>query len=263
MADVRWARIRGQFDAAAADFTGLRRCLWEPIGAAAVVVARPGAGDRVLDACCGTGTSAIPAARLVGRHGLVDAVDPSASMIDELWWLAKDLPQLRARQADVTTWTSGGYDLVQSALGILSFPDVVAGTEHLVGLARPGGRVVLTIWQDGAMAAAGRHLGRAVGEGVPAPPAGQTEGIDRADAYAKWLRARGLVDVEVTVSPLALAMTPDVAWLVIVGSGLREVLAEVPVSELDAVRERYLESMRGEGLTELDATTLIGSGRRP
>ena len=259
--------LRGAFDAAAADFTALGRHLWEPIGAVAVSMACLQPGERVLDACCGTGASAIPAARLVGRRGLVDAVDLSEPMIGELWWLSKDLPQLRAHRADVTSWTAGGYDVVQSALGISCFPDMAAGTEHLISLARPGGRAVLTIWRDGAMLAAGRHLRRAITEatGVPPPQSREprpVERINQVDRYVAWLRERGLVDVEVAVNRLALTMTPEVAWLVIAGSGFRGALAKVPAHALDAVREFYLASLRDEGMAELDATTLIGSGRR-
>ncbi|GLY50830.1 methyltransferase domain-containing protein [Lentzea sp. NBRC 102530] len=257
----------GAFDAAAADFMALGRFLWEPIGAGAVSVADLRPGERVLDACCGAGASAIPAARSVGRHGLVDAVDLSESMIGELWWLSKDLPQLRAHRADVARWSTGDYDVVQSVLGLSCFPDAAAGAEHLISLARPGGRAVFTIWRDGAVQEADRHLRRAIAQaiGVP-PPQGRTSrapgGLGEAGVYAAWLRERGLVDVEVSVNPLALTMTPETAWLVITGSGLRAVLAKVPVHALEPVRECYLASLREEGLAELDATTLIGSGRR-
>ncbi|WP_439655979.1 class I SAM-dependent methyltransferase [Lentzea sp. HUAS TT2] len=257
----------GAFDAAAADFRALGRYLWEPIGAGAVAVADVQPGDRVLDACCGAGASAIPAARLAGRGGLVDAVDLSEPMIGELWWLSKDLPQLRAHRADATKWATGDYDVVQSVLGISCFPDMAAGTEHLITLARPGGRAVFTIWRDGAMVEADRHLRRAIAQTIGIPPpqrrASRTiGGPGEAGRYAAWLRDRGLVDVEVAVNPLALTMTPETAWLVIAGSGLRAVLAKVPAHALATVRESYLASLRDEGLAELDATTLIGSGRR-
>jgi hypothetical protein len=67
----------------------------------------------------------------------------------------------------------------------------------------------------------------------------------------------------VAVEELSLASTPEVTWLVIVGSGFRGALAKVPADAVDAVRELYLASLRDEGVTELDASTLIGSGRRP
>ncbi|MFE1935459.1 hypothetical protein ACFW95_34845, partial [Streptomyces sp. NPDC059474] len=43
--------------------------LWGPLGALATGVSRPRPGERVLDACCGSGASALPAARAVGAAG--------------------------------------------------------------------------------------------------------------------------------------------------------------------------------------------------
>ncbi|GAA3383640.1 class I SAM-dependent methyltransferase [Cryptosporangium minutisporangium] len=268
MTDLRQDDLRRGFDAAAADFTALGSYLWDPIGAAMVAIAAPAEGARVLDACCGTGASALPAARRVGPHGAVDAVDVSGPLIDELRRRSTGLPQLRGHRADVTTWTGADYDVVQCALGIFFFPDMTAGTEHLISRARPGGRVALTIWRGDAMAAAGHHLGRAVAEATNTPALGQRppsliDRINQADSYAAWLAERGLTDVDVTVEERHLTMSPEVAWLVILGSGYRAALVKLSPDVVEGVRERYLASLRADGVTELDATTLIGSGHRP
>jgi SAM-dependent methyltransferase len=259
---------RRAFDAAAVDFAALGHHLWDPIGAATVAAACLRPGDRVLDACCGTGASAIPVARAVGTGGLVDAVDISGSMIGQLRRLSTDMPQLRAHQADVTAWDPGGYDVVQSALGIFFFPDMPAGTERLIGLARPGGRVVFTIWRGDAMAAAGRHLGRAVAAATDTPPPAEREPhlidrINQADSYAAWLTERGLLDVDVAVHELRVTVTPEVAWLVITGSGYRGAIATLDPPTVYTVREHYLASLRADSVTQLDATTLIGVGATP
>jgi SAM-dependent methyltransferase len=256
---------RRAFDTAAADFTALGHHLWSPIGAATVRAAGPRAGDRVLDACCGTGASAILAADLVGADGVVDAVDMSGPMIDELRRQATGRPQLRAHQADVTAWDAGSYDVVECALGIFFFPDMTAGTERLIAQARPGGRVVLTIWRGEAMQAAGRHLGRAVAAATDAPPPEERkphliDRINHADSYAAWLTERGLRGVEVLEHELSLTMTPDLAWLVITGSGFRGAIAGLDPGTVESVRRHYLDFLRADGLTELDATTLIGRG---
>ncbi|MBB4911709.1 class I SAM-dependent methyltransferase [Actinophytocola algeriensis] len=250
------------FDAAAADFTALGEYLWGPIGVATVAAAGLRPGERVLDACCGTGASAIPAAEAVGADGLVDAVDLSGPMVDELRGLSAGLPQLRAHQADVTTWDTGGYDVVQSALGIFFFPDMTAGTEHLISRA---GRVVFTIWRGDAMAAAGRHLGLAVAAATGTAPPKERERslfdrINQPGTYAAWLTERGLTEVAVTTHDMRLTMTPEVAWLVVTGSGYRGALAKLDPGTVDTVREHYLASLRADGVTELDATTLIGTG---
>ncbi|MEV6908302.1 methyltransferase domain-containing protein [Amycolatopsis sp. NPDC051071] len=268
MSSSRKIGTQRAFDAAAADFTALGHHLWEPIGAATVAAAGLRGGERVLDACCGTGASAIPAARLVGDDGVVDAIDLSAPMIGELRGLAADLPRLRAHQVDAMTWDTDGYDVVQSALGIFFFPDMTAGTERLISRARPGGRVVFTIWRDGAMVTAGRYVGRAVAAVTDSPPQpdrepGLIDRINRPDTYAAWLSGRGLSDVDVMVNELRLTMTPELAWLVIIGSGFRGALGDLGPDVVDAVREHYLESLRADGVTEIDATTLIGTGTVP
>ncbi|MEU0884782.1 methyltransferase domain-containing protein [Lentzea sp. NPDC005914] len=267
MADAQ-QDLRGAFDAAARDFAALGRHLWNPIGTAVTAVAKPGPGERVLDACCGTGASAIPAAHAVGPDGVVDAIDLSGPMVDEVRRLSAGLPQLRPGQADVTTWPGADYDLVQCALGIFFFPDMTAGTDHLISRARHGGRVVLTIWRGDAIMSPGRHLGRAVsavtGAEPPAPrPPQLIDQIGQADAYAAWLTERGLAGVEVTVNEMRLEMTDEVAWLLVLGSGFRRALADLSAEVVADVREHYLASLRADGLSELDATTLIGSGGRP
>lgn len=267
MADSRQQEIRGAFDAAAADFTALGRYLWEPIGADTVAIAAPRPGERVLDACCGTGASALPAAHAVGAEGLVDAIDQSAPMVDQLRLRSAELPQLRAEAADVTTWPGADYDVVQCALGIFFFPDMTAGTEHLISRARPGGRVAFTIWRGESMVAAGAHLRRAIAavtntEPPPPRPPHLIDEINQPEPYAAWLTGRGLRQVEVTVAERRLTMTPEVAWLVVLGSGFRGALASLPAEVVTQVRERYLATLREDGVTELDATTLIGAGLR-
>ena len=259
---------REAFDAAASDFDALGHHLWEPIGADAVAAAGPRAGERVLDACCGTGASAVPSARMVGETGLVDAVDISAPMIAELRDRAVGLAQLRAHEADVTAWGGTGYDLVQSVLGVFFFPDMLAGTRCLIGMARPGGRAAFTIWRGGAMVAAGKHLGLAVADVRRTDPPAERrphliDRINQPGTYAEWLRSIGLAEVEVAVHERALPMTPEVAWLLVLGSGYRGALTGLPPATIAEVRERYLTRLREAGIDELDTTTLTGIGTAP
>ncbi|OLF10555.1 SAM-dependent methyltransferase [Actinophytocola xinjiangensis] len=268
IADSRQDNTRRAFDDAATDFTALGRHLWDPIGAATAAAAQLGPGDRVMDACCGAGASAIPAAGLVGADGVVDAVDLSGPMVGELRRLSSDLPQLHATQADVTTWDTAGYDAVLCALGIFFFPDMTEGTRHLISRTRPGGRVVFTIWRGDAMAAAGRCLGHAVAAVTDAAPPQEREPhlfdrINKADTYLAWLTELGLTDVDVATHELRLPLTPDLAWLVITGSGYRGALGNLEPDVVEDVRKRYLDSLHAEGITEFDGTTLIGIGLSP
>ena len=54
-----------------------------PLGEAAVARLHPDPGEHVLDIGCGTGTTSLELARLVGENGHVTGVDVSAPMLDE------------------------------------------------------------------------------------------------------------------------------------------------------------------------------------
>ncbi|WP_449278390.1 class I SAM-dependent methyltransferase [Leucobacter sp. GX24907] len=254
------------FDRAAGDFDRLGRYLWYPIGEATVRRTAPMPGERVLDACCGNGASALPAAERVGAEGLVDAVDLSEDLIRNLDLCGRGLPQLRTHRADATAWDANGYDLVQCVLGIFFFADMEAGARHLISRARRGGRVGLTIWRHGAVEQAGRHLElaleRVVGRAREERPENLVNRVDRAEPYAEWLTSLGLGQVDVVESPLTVRMSPEIAWLVVTGSGFVGALHGLSDGQVEDVRQGYLRSLADAGVSELDATTLIGVGVR-
>lgn len=70
------------FNSTSADFDAVTPEVWGPAGTALAAAAGLRAGDRVLDICCGTGASALAAARLVGPEGAVTAVDFAAELIE-------------------------------------------------------------------------------------------------------------------------------------------------------------------------------------
>lgn len=90
------------FDLAAEDVDRLAPLLRDPLAAATLTLSSPQPGKLILDACCGTGASALLAAVAVGRRASVDAVDLSAPTIEVLRRKSSQLPQLRTFCADVT-----------------------------------------------------------------------------------------------------------------------------------------------------------------
>jgi ubiquinone/menaquinone biosynthesis C-methylase UbiE len=119
--------VGDHFDAGHDHFDALTGPLWDPVGQATVAVTRPVPGERVFDACCGAGASAIPAAEAVGPDVRVDAVDLADRLLDLGRARAAGLPQLSFHHADVTTWAGGPYDAVQCVLGLFFLPDMTAG----------------------------------------------------------------------------------------------------------------------------------------
>ena len=82
------------------------------------------------------------------------------------------------------------------------------------------------------------------------------------DGYRRWLTERGLADVQVIVDERRLPVSDELAWLLVTGSGFRATLGKLTPTQVDAVRQRYLDSLVTERVDEIDATTLIGVGIR-
>jgi demethylmenaquinone methyltransferase/2-methoxy-6-polyprenyl-1,4-benzoquinol methylase len=137
---------------------------WRRLTAEAVV--RP--GDRVLDACCGTGDLAL-ADREAG--GDVVGVDFSEAMLERARRKAPQLEWLRADATDLP-FEDGRFDAVTVGFGIRNLPDLEAGLRELARVTRPGGKLgcleitrpqgalrpFFRLWFDGLVPLAGKVL---------------------------------------------------------------------------------------------------------
>lgn len=263
-----WAAV---FDEAAEGFVALAAPLWDPLGNMLVECTQLRPGERVLDACCGTGASARPAARIVGTRGQVDAVDLSGALIDAGRLAAPGLPQLRFIQGDVTAWQprDDAYDLVQSGFGVFFLPDMDAGSRHLISLLRPGGRFAVQAWRGGALADFARCLLDAVAEQVPdlagRLPASKSAGdrIDSVPRLRQWLTSLGLTEIQVRELPHTVPLTPVLAWDLVRGTGFRELIAACDAEATSRIRDGLLAQIAQRRLTTLDAGSLAGIGIRP
>ena len=145
--------------------------LFAPWATLLMRIADPRPGQRVLDVACGTGIVARQVAHLVGRQGTVVGLDLDPDMIDtgriaaaregvEVEW--------RTGRAERLPFPDGGFDTVVCQFGLMFFADRHAALGEMHRVLRPGGHVVVSVWQGldrhpfhGALdEASRRHLGR-------------------------------------------------------------------------------------------------------
>ncbi|MCU1573346.1 MAG: UbiE protein [Micrococcaceae bacterium] len=257
------------FTDGALQFEAWSETLWDPVARDLVAAAALLPGERVLDACCGTGAATLPAAEAVGNSGSVDGVDLSTGL---LRLAAAKLGRQRVlnttlTEADVTRWRGHRtFDAVLCSYSMFFFSDMEAGAEHLASLLRPGGRLVASTWAAGALEPfAQRILDAAITERprlkdvLPMPNWNMAK-VNTADSYAQWLRERGLVDVRVEVHPFSLTVDDEMAWTLVMGSGWRTLLPRDP-DAVARVRRLFVQSVGPQ--VQMNSDTLIGIGHRP
>ncbi|MER7621158.1 methyltransferase domain-containing protein [Streptomyces sp. NPDC126503] len=261
------ARSAGEHE----DVDRLFSTLWAPIGAATVNAARLRPGSHVLDAWCGPGASAIPAAERVGPLGLIDAVDTAESSLERgrAKAVQRGLSHVRFLRGDVLDRPAprGGYDAVVCTLGVSLFADASAGTERLLRLIRPGGRMTVTVWARDALDPLTEVTRRAFAPERPGaadapPPGDRLRHLGTPQALRDWLAARSLSFVDVRPVPLVVPCDPDLLWPLadITSGGLFRGLSTAAV---ERARRRFSETLLAGGRDVIDASVLVGTGTVP
>ena len=107
---------------------------------------RVGPGEHVLDIGCGTG---LTTRRAAATARSVLGVDISAAAVRRARELAAGLDNLTVEQADAQThpFPPGRYDLAMSRFGTMFFADPGAAFANIARALRPGGRLVMLVWQ--------------------------------------------------------------------------------------------------------------------
>ena len=76
------AKAATTYNAAADYYDDPANSFWERFGRATVERLQLPSGARVLDVCCGSGASALPAAEIVGPQGFVLGIDLAANLLE-------------------------------------------------------------------------------------------------------------------------------------------------------------------------------------
>jgi ubiquinone/menaquinone biosynthesis C-methylase UbiE len=141
-------RAARTYSAAADHFHHPALGFWDHYGAATVARLPLAPGDRVLDLCCGTGASAIPAARAVGPAGQVIGADVTEPPLAQARQRAAGLPQAEFRLGDATRTglPAASFDAVVCVFGVFFVPGVPGFVAEMWRLVRPGGILAITTW---------------------------------------------------------------------------------------------------------------------
>jgi len=103
-------------------------------------------GDHVLDVGCGTGVLARAAVDRVGKSGRVVGLDNNAAMLTVARQIAPDITWQEGA-AEKLPFDDASFDVVASQFGLMFF-DRTPALREMMRVLKPGGRMVLSVWDS-------------------------------------------------------------------------------------------------------------------
>lgn len=249
-----------------------------PFGAAAMERLDLHPGQRVVDLGCGSGSTTLALAQLVGSSGEAVGIDIAPAMVRA----AKDLAASAGVQnatfvvADpqAAVLADAAFDAAYSRFGVMFFTDPVVAFTNIRASLRPGGRLGFSCWSNvfanewmfipaSALVAVTGSLPPMPGPGEPGPFS-----LEDVDALLSLLKTAGFTNIEVTPESRSIVIPGDqIDSLVALASrvgpvreALRTADADTPAQIREAVRAAIFERVEGNEL-KLGASALVVTAR--
>jgi SAM-dependent methyltransferase len=126
------------------------KTMFAPLTRALIEEAVISQGQKVLDVAGGAGEPSLSIAEVVGPTGSVTCTDPVAQMVKtaETEASRRGLTNVEFRQCavDALPFDDNCFDAVVSRLGVMFFPDPIAGLREMMRVVRSNGVLSLTVW---------------------------------------------------------------------------------------------------------------------
>lgn len=228
-----------------------------PLGNLAIAAAEIGRGDRVLDIGCGSGSTSIALAELVGPTGTVTGIDLSEKMLaparDEAARAGVPNVRFELGDAQIHPFPNTAFDVAYSRFGLMFFADPVAAFANIAGALVRDGRLAFVCWRDLIEQEWIEVPLRAAVAHVPAPEFGKP-GEPGMAGLADPERARAIlegagftgVDVQPVDSTLTLGGSgslDEVMPFIEAGSLGRALLTDASAAQADAVRSAIRQAL--------------------
>jgi ubiquinone/menaquinone biosynthesis C-methylase UbiE len=219
---------------------------WNLFGQKSVALAELKPGMKVLDLCSGSGASAIPAAEKVGPEGEVIACDIAEELLDLARKKAesKSLYNISFQHADVNQldFPSNHFDAVIIVFGIFFNPDMEGLLKTMYKMLKPGGKVVVTVWQEDSFEPLKSLWRDEVLKFIddPFPKERPWERIYKIQGFEALFRDAGIKEFEIIKEDHKLPLNKPEDWAVMTrGSGYRGVLDQLEAEQ----QERFLNNV--------------------
>ena len=264
--DEARAKATATYNAAADSYDDPQNSFWARFGRSTIDRLNLQPGQRVLDVCCGSGASAIPAAEKVGPDGFVIGVDLSENLLalarakaDEL-----HLHNIEFRVGDMLDLRlpDSHFDAVVCIFGIFFVPDMAAAARSLWHRVRPGGKLAITTWGPRFFEPATTAFWNSLRDVRPDLYKGFNpwDRISEPSAILALLREAGIDHARVVAEdgqhPIPSA---EAWWSAVLGSGYRGTVEQLDPKEHERVRTANLNYVAASGIRSVEANVVYAT----
>jgi ubiquinone/menaquinone biosynthesis C-methylase UbiE len=263
IADEARTRAARTYNAAADAYDDPANSFWERFGRRTVERLQLRKGAIVLDVCCGSGASALPAAMIVGPSGSVVGVDLADRLLENARAKAKarGLRNVQFRVGDMLDLQLPDvqFDAVVCVFGIFFVPDMPVALRLLWERVRPGGKLAITTWGPRFLEPATTAFWNSIREERP----------DLYKGFNPWDRICDPKSLSALFSEAEIALlhveaesnihavpSSDAWWAAVLGSGYRGTVDQLDEAARERVRKANFEYIRNSGTTSVEANVV-------
>jgi ubiquinone/menaquinone biosynthesis C-methylase UbiE len=258
------------YNAAADFFDASPLGFWDYFGRRTIELAALPQGSRVLDVCCGTGASALPAAEAVGPTGKIIGVD----LAEELLELARRkavqqrLGNIKFEVGDMLSlrFPTESFDAVVCVFGIFFVPDMRKAVSELWSRIRPGGKLAMTTWGPNFFQPGSDAFWRSIKDVRPDLFKGFNpwDRINDPGSLSKIFDEAGIAPPKIVPeNRLHPINSAEDWWTIVLGSGYRGTIEQLTLAERQKVQDANLAFIRNEKISAIEANVLYALGAKP
>ena len=251
------------YNAAADFYDDAANSFWERFGCRTIERLHLQPGARILDVCCGSGASAIPAAEKVGPKGYVLGIDLAEKLLELARMKASDrgLQNIEFRAGDLLDLRlpKSEFDAVVCVFGIFFVPDMPAAVRALWHVVRPGGQLAITTWGPRFFEPATTAFWNSVRTVRPELYKGFNpwDRICDPQSVRRMLSDAGVNEAEVVAEAGAHSVpSPEAWWSAVIGSGYRGTLEQLDEKAREFVRTANLNYIRDARIRSVEANVV-------
>jgi ubiquinone/menaquinone biosynthesis C-methylase UbiE len=262
-------RAASTYNVAADFFDAPALSFWGRIGSRTVKRMSLEPGARVLDACCGSGASAIPAAKAVGPSGRVLGIDLAENLLRLARGKASQLgltqAEFRVQDIEELDPSDETFDAVICVFGIFFVPDMPSGVRSLWQVLRPGAQLAITTWGPRVLEPGSSAFWNAVRNQRPDlyKSFNPWDRINDPLALTSMLLEAGVQAADVVAEAGAQPLSsPEDFWTIAMGSGYRGTIEQLDPEARARVQQATLGYLSEHNVRSVETNVVYAIARK-